>query len=910
MTPNPKFIIRIPQLPLNSTIFGAWEPLKDSIRYASPAFYEQIKDLKFQDMESQPKGIQETIHKYFNRAKYRCTPLGKFASVGILNAEPIAESKIIIKPERILHQFIDWNAVESLTNDTPVQALKLFANSTYYQIADEIRYVKRKGETFEMASISNLPMVVKILRFFHEPKPYQALVDYIADSEPYIQPLMDCGLLITENTPNMIGQDYFARMGILNDYNYKKYLISEVEFKNPFISKKYFKHIPALISLLANHAPRESANNNLTDFTTQFTKKFDRQNIPLMHAIDPDMGVGYGDFYTADISNIVRSLQIDKEDEKDRLVDYITYALNQAYDTRTIRLDAILKETSEKPGKLLLPNSMSMICSFHDGQLFVKRIGGNSFSQLAGRFTFASESFGELSKEIANIESEANPGVLFFDISYNSEFTVDNVNRRLPIYPYELNILNYPGTTRILTIDDIIISVSGTEVILRSQKLGKRLIPRMASAYNYRRSKLPVFRFLYDLSFNGVIPDLSFDPAQLVKGRRYYPKVQFRNIILSRPKIKITHQELIAPDPAQALIQILNEVEIYPLVRMLKGEEDTLFDLNSSIEVNLLLSEIRRNGEVWLEPLPLPDSALFEDSEGCPFNNEMVIPLFHQQEIYGESTPVDQSIAEQRFYTPLDQWLYFEVYTAPTFGNTVLVQIHELIKQYSDQIEKWFFIRYNEHGPHLRFRILFKEDVQLTFFKAVTTNLNPLMTSEIVSDVSIRTYTRELERYGVAGISNIEDHFLLDSDIVMKEIYKAGTDLEKYVHCIRIFLSIRSLGSIEAKRYVQWINHIKKMFEAEHKLGVKQFHLSNRYFQQHREEIIIGVENKTQQEQCLVASINNLLQKCPDRRRAPMLTDLMHMHINRLFSDKQRTHELIIFSLLSNVVKLPMQTKN
>lgn len=905
MIPYTKFIIRIPQLSSSTTLAEAWQSLLDSIRYASPMFYEQIKDLKYLDLENQPRAIQETIHKYFNRAKYRCTPLGKFASVGILNAEPIAESKIIINPERTLHQFIDWPAIGSLNLDTTVQDRKLFANSTYYQVGDEIRYVKRKGETFEMASISYLPIVLQILQFLSKPKPYKLLMDKIENSEPYIQPLIDCRLLITENAPNMIGQDYFARMGIENDINTKQYLISELTFKNPCISKKYFKHIPALIKLLANQASSESANTNLTDFTARFTQRFDRQNTPLMVALDPDIGVGYGDFHTVGISTIVRSLLIDKDEEKDGFAEHINNGLNEVYSQQTIRLDTLLKDSSDKPGKLPLPNSLSMICSLHDGQLFVKRIGGNSFNQLAGRFTLASESFRELSKEIATMEAEANPGVLFFDISYNSELTVDNVNRRCSIYPYELNILNYPGTTKTLTLEDIIVSVSGAGIILRSKKLGKRLVPRMASAYNYRRSKLPVFRFLYDLSFHGIIPDLSFDPSQLVKGRKYYPKVQFRNIILSQPKIKITQQEQTGPDPGQALIQLLKQVQIFPMVMILKGEEDTVFDLTSPIQLDLLLFEIRRNGELWLEPLPLADTSLFEDTDGKPYNNEMVIPLVHPEEIYGESSPIEPAYVEHRNFLPLDQWLYFEIYTAATFSNSVLLQVHDLIKQNAEIIEKWFFIRYNENGQHLRFRFLFKDDCQLQFFKTVCSALNPMLIAGTVTDIAIRTYNRELERYGVVGIENIENYFHLDSETTVSHICKGHDDLENYISCIRIFQRIKSLGCIEGKRYNSWINHIKKMFETEHNLGVNQFHQANRYFQEHRPEIVIGKECITEQEQLLADSIHQLLQSCPDRRRAPLLTDLMHMHINRLFPDHQRTHELIISTILSNLMKIP-----
>lgn len=910
MTPYAKCIIRIPQLPLSATLADTWQPLLDAIRYASPTFYQQVKDLRYEDLDSQPKTIRETMHKYLNRAKYRCTPLGRFASVGLLSTAPIAAHKVILSAGRTLHEFTDWTAIEDLTFGTAVQELQLFANSTYYQVEDDIRYIRRKGETFEMASIGYSALVIEILQYLHEPKSWQALVSSIDFSESYIQPLIDCGLIITGQAPNMIGQDYFASMGGVQPESSRKYLISELTLNDPTIPQHYFKHIPALIRLLASHAPADATSANLTDFTARFTRRFDRQNVPLMVALDPDIGVGYGDFHTAGISSIIRNLLVDKEEEKDSLAEQLSSGLNQAYSRQTIRLDALWKDAADKPAKRPLPNSLSIICTLHDGQLFVRRIGGNSFNQLAGRFTMASEGFGQLCQEIATLEAEANPGVLFFDISYNAERAVDNVNRRQQVYPYELNLLNYPGTDHILTLDDIIVSVSGTEVILRSRKLGMRLIPRMASAYNYRRSKLPVFRFLYDMSFHGIIPDLSFDPAELLKGRRYYPKVQFRNIVLSQPKIRVTPQEINMPEPAQALIAQLQDVQIFPLVRMIKGEEDTVFDLRVAVQVDLLIFEVRRSGEVWLEPLPLPEDALFQDDEGNGYTNEMVIPLVHREEIYGESTPVDSGIAEQRNFMPMEQWLYFEVYTAPTFGNTVLLQVHEQIKQYADKIDKWFFIRYNQDGPHLRFRVLFNQDTQLHFFRDVTSTLQPMLAAGTVHDIAIRTYSRELERYGVAGMDNIEAHFYLDSEIAVDLFRKGHADLDRYIHCIRIFQRVRALGSIESQRYHRWINHIRKMFETEHNLGARQYHQANRYFQQHREEINTGSQNLTLQELRLAESIHQLLMQCPDRRRAPLLTDLMHMHINRLFPDHQRTHELLTFTLLANLLKMPVPVRD
>jgi len=903
MIPYSKFIVRIPQLPLSTTLVDGWEPLLESIRYASPNFYQQIKDVKYQDLENQPKAVQETIHKYFNRAKYRCTPLGTFASVGVMNAGITNDERITIDQERIVHQFIDWPQINTITPDTTVEKLKLFANSTYYQIADEIRYVKRIGEKFEMASISTLPMVVEILKYLKEPKPYVDLIEDIPGSEPYIQPLVECGLIITENEPNMIGEDYFTRIAPEYLDNSKKYVISEVTSSGSTIPKHYFKNISALIKLLSVHTQTGQSKTDLTDFTARYTQKFDRQDIPLMIAIDPDIGVGYGDFHTAGISSIIRNLQVDKKEESDRLAQHLNNHLNEGYNQDTIRLDELLKETEEKQAGLQLPNSLSMICSLHDGQLYVKRIGGNSANQLAGRFTLASEKFEQLSREIAALEAESNPDIIFFDISYNAELTVDNVSRRRAIYDYELNLLNYPGTSQILTVDDIVLSVSGERVILRSKTLGRRLVPRMASAYNYRRSKLPVFRFLYDMSFHNIIADLSFDPTDIVKGRKFYPTVQFRNIVLSQRKIKLTKHDLQTIDPVETIIKTLKDANIYPVVRIHKGEEDTVFNLDSDIQINLLVQEIRKSGEAWIEQLPLPQINAFEDSRGQGYNNEMVIPLVHRNEVYKASSPVDGNYMEQRSFLPLDQWLYFEVYSSPAYGDSILLQISELINEYATRINKWFFIRYNENGPHIRFRILFNEDFQLQFFRAVTDRLRPMYSSNIIHDITIKIYNREMERYGVANIEMVENHFHMDSKIVVEMIKEVSSDLQKYTHCVRIFQLVASFGSIGPQRYAKWTSHIKEMFEREHHLQIEQFREVNRYIQQQRSEMLEPSNSYTKQEQLLAISIHNLLQACPNRRRAPMLTDLMHMHINRLFPDYQRTHELLILTMLTSFIR-------
>lgn len=907
MNPYSKIIVRIPQFHLNATLEESWSDLVDAIKYAAPEFYQQVAQLSFKELESQPVSVRYTIEKYFSRAKYRCTPLGKFASVGVIETISAGLQEVVVDKDRRLHQFEDWSQINELGKISTIETLhddiKLFANSSYYNVGDAIRYLKRTGETFELPEIDKLPIITDILQYLSQSRTLISVLKQVENSQHYILPLIECGLIMTEREPNLIGPEYFKRIGHSNKRTVKQYLISELLFANPYISKGIFRHIPSLIKLLRSGISTDWEHTSLTDFASRFTQRFDRQNIRLMEALDPEIGVGYGDFHNNHISDIIRNLTVEKVEKENVLALFLQSKINADQIHNPICLEDFIAEPIQK-SQLKLPNSLSMICSINDGQIYVDRIGGNSFNQLAGRFTLASESIHSLCKEIAELEGRSNPGVIFFDIAYNAELNVDNVNRRKTIYSQELNLLNYPGSKEPLTLDDIYISVSGSEIILRSKKLGKRLVPRMASAYNYRRSKLPVFRFLYDLSFYGLVPDLSFDLADIVKGKMYYPKVQYHNIVLSQPKLRISHKDLNADKNSSKqaiLLELLANFGFGPLVRLLKGEEHTMYDVEDKFQIDLLVQQIHKEEEVFLENFIRPEKPQFVNSRGRPFNNQLVIPLVHQDEVYGESTPIDPELNDKRSFLPLEDWQYYEIFCAASVADQVLLELDLLVNSFENDIIKWFFIRYNEHGDHIRFRILLTEQLRSRFIAMLYQVLKPMTESGLINDIVIRSYHRELERYGVAGIENVESHFWLDSKQVMSLIKQHTDDFDKYCHCLRVFDLVRKLGLIDPDRYEKWTDHIHKLLEAEHHLQFTQFKELGRYFQERKSSILTSLTLCTAGEALLAGSLGSIIESCPDRRRAPMLSDLMHMHINRLFSDHQRTHEMIIYYMLCQV---------
>ncbi|MCS4165180.1 lantibiotic dehydratase [Sphingobacterium sp. BIGb0116] len=913
MKPFSKAILRVPQFPMEATLEDSWDALFQSIKHSSPEFYHLIQGLSYSEFPQQPEHIKRTMLKYFNRAKYRCTPYGSFAAVGIVDIVHSGGSDNMLEKERVLHELINWPEIASLSNEAEIERLQLFANSTYYTADRFIRYVKRVGEAFELSEIGYDPIINKILQALQYPRFYKELIKIIPEAESYIRPLIDCGLIITEKEPNMIGTDYFSRIGYKPAQKIK-YQISEVVDPDLQVPASYFRNIPDLINILKSSLIGSSINPNMVSFIERYNRRFDRQTIPLMVAIDPDIGVGYGNFYNNSVSNIIQELQLEEEAKLENPVEqYLRSALEKVGIDETIRLDD-LKGLPVDPQGPTLANSVALFCTLNEGKLYFDRIGGHSFTQLAGRFTLTCDGIRDLCQRVTQIEEESNPDVLFFDISYNAELNVDNVNRRAKLYNQELNILNFPGRDKPITIDDLFITISGSEVILRSKRLGKRLIPRMASAYNYRRAKLPVFRFLYDLSFHGLIGDLSFNFPALVTGRKYYPQVEFRNIILSLPKLKISKSEIIIKDsrnPTEILKDHVTQYGIGPIVKIPRNEESIVFDLNCSIQGAMLVQEIVKAGSVFLENVKITQNPLIRDKDNNAFNNQFSIPLVHTNELYKESSPIDLAYGGKRLFLPFKDWLYLEIYCSPAQSDNIILGIQQVLNKEISSIKKWFFIRYNENGNHIRFRVQVPDEYRLSFLDLLYNSLEPKINSGVISNISINAYNREMERYGIAGIEVVEQHFHLDSNLVIQMIQAGRDDLLKYCHCIRLFNHIKCCSPIGQERWSQWMSHVRHMFEKEHGLKTDQFRKIRQYFQEHKELILESLDLIDQNEIDFSLSLSDILNRCPDRRQAPMLTDLMHMHINRLFSDFQRSHELVVFSLLDLVEKnLKYNTKN
>jgi thiopeptide-type bacteriocin biosynthesis protein len=899
-------LLRVPQFPLNASLKEEWEILKSSIQLASTDFYEQIRHVTADELNQLPRAIYHTIWKYFNRAKYRATPFGTFAGCGLVNLDKETDQdKIIIDAKQITHAYPCWTITSKLTNQQEVitNDTIVFANQTYYQVGNNIRFIGRENDAFTLVETEGLESYVKVLEQSKRPITVSKLLNtldgaLIAD----LQDMIDLQLLFTSNTPNILGNDYFNRIGYTATEDDPQYVLAERKILQSTLSAQHFSDLPELFSLLQHLVP-DPPSYDLNRFKSAFTRKFEDRTVPLIVALDPELGISYGNLDLATGLNAPIEEPPKAELNDKRALIEMLFRQMVASGCKVIQLDQL--PAPEIKGALSIPGSLGVLCSQIDDLLVIEQIASPSSNRLLGRFSMIGKDIENLCQDLAAYESAANPDILFFDIGYTDEVTVDNVNRRRSIYPYQLSLLNYDDSGAALDLSDIDITISGNEIILYDRRLRKRIIPRLSSGYNYKRSHLSIYRFLNDLQYDGLKINFNLKLSDSFPGEDYYPRVQYKQIILSPAQWRVSAAALKSQVngivDANRLCDYLRSIGLKRYAVTRTEDRTMVFDLESNADLKELLHLLSKFDSFLLEEGLIPKHPLVEDDIGNGYAHQFVLSLVNNRQFYHPGiNPATATIPlgkVQTIFPPTDEWIYFEIYAHPIRIDELLKgPIPFILNKLRDKIKSWFFVRYDENGTHLRLRPQLKQQSSLP---EIISKFNSLLQEDVITgvirDVKIATYKREIERYGADLISAVESHYCKDSEYVLSLLHQEINDDQKYQLCIKLLHILLNAMGDKAEDGRNYIDQVCYAFADEYRLtSIKFKELNNHY--RRLSKITPAMEGDTYKLfKTFTSSAKSLLKQCPTERRLKLIADLFHMHVNRIFPSHQRSHEMMIY---------------
>jgi hypothetical protein len=191
----------------------------------------------------------------------------------------------------------------------------------------------------------------------------------------------------------------------------------------------------------------------------------------------------------------------------------------------------------------------------------------------------------------------------------------------------------------VISLDDLFISVRKNEIVLRSRKLNKRVIPRLSCAHNFGLSTLPVYRFLCDLQNQGYRPWIGFSWGNLSNSYAFTPRVIYRNLIFCPAQWIINKVELINIFEIKVYDDLLSEIKNWRITKkipekvlLVEGDNKLFIDLANCLSVKTLLSSIKRKETFVLEEFLFnPKNSIVTSVEGeNVFTNEFLF-AFHKE---------------------------------------------------------------------------------------------------------------------------------------------------------------------------------------------------------------------------------------------------------------------------------------
>lgn len=436
------------------------------------------------------------------------------------------------------------------------------------------------------------------------------------------------------------------------DTNYeKKYLFqTDLYDKEQFVLPgKWKKELKNGISFL-NKITLSQKQSYLEEFKKAFYDRFETRVMPLAYVLDTEIGIGYKQNTASNgIHPYLEDLPLPDFSQKQVMnfsLNPVQKILNEKLQEALIENRQVIILTDEDFEGFIenwndLPDTISFMAEIisENGieKLSVGNGGGSSAANLLGRFCSEKANVQNLTKTITQKEemlwrAEHRSDEMVAEIIHLPEARIGNVIRRPTIRSYEIPYLAQsvlPEENQI-SVDDLYISVQDNRIVLRSKKLNKKVRPYLTNAHNYFTNTLPVYHFLSELNSENMRTGLCFDWGSLSQIYHFLPRVEYKNIILSKAQWKINEKDIAAmemsADKNQALAAFKKWREkrkIPQWIQWVKSDNTLTFNLENCDAVKLFFQILKSEKTIIIEE--------FLYNENDDFKREFIFPMYKIQ---------------------------------------------------------------------------------------------------------------------------------------------------------------------------------------------------------------------------------------------------------------------------------------
>ncbi|MEQ8145964.1 lantibiotic dehydratase [Streptomyces sp. OP7] len=535
-------------------------------------------------------------------------------------------------------------------------------------------------------------------------------------------------------------------------------------------------------------------------------------------------------------------------------------------------------------------------------------IGAWAAGATAGRFAEATGLTGELSRLATGTSGASDGEVIAAQVELLPReprgLNIVQVPRLLP-YRIPVGVPDDRDDPRCLDWRSLLVAAGSDGLRLLHPESGRPVRPVLPHMLALDTQAPPVARFLMDLAtarprvWSGwdwaghdalpYLPRVRYGrvvamPKRWLPGRRLRDAARAKDTGAWEEGLDAWRRRLAVPDR----LQIARNDQMYPV------------DLRDRWDRDLLRAELTA---------PHPRFVLYEDltadGVGLGWNGghstEIVVPLAGPRPSGRRSAAAGDErahteppvrAAPSRFHLPGEDWLFVKWYAEPPAHAALLADhLPAVLTEVEDDVDRWFFVRYQDPEPHLRLRFHGEPGaLNGRVLPALSRASRALVESGALRSMSLDTYRPESDRYGGEALQEAAERlFRTDSLSAIVQV-RAGRGAARALPAdVRAGLGhavlLESLGDWD------WCGWVDRMFTKTEEHEVYQRHraLADRLI---RPGIMVASAAQALAAPALGAlwsegpeprAYGQLILSAPEADRDEALLSLLHMRHNRQF---------------------------
>lgn len=695
---------------------------------------------------------------------------------------------------------------------------------------------------------------------------------------------------------------------------------------------------------------RPYKNKDLEEFKENFALKYSEAEVPLAVALDAEIGIGYAGVNDRSVgpNTLIDNLAISANtSQNDPEFDYIKrFSLSKYFDYLKSQKNFIeiteqeLQSFKKHVEGYHYPNSFYAIGSLMkkngmlDSENFtfdVSGVGGPSAVNLIGRFTYGDNKLYDLAKEILKAEEE-DTDCIYAEVVHLPQARTGNVLLRPVLRNHEIPYIGKSGAEldNQIPINDLVIIIKNKEVILRSKKYNKRVIPRLTTAHNFKtNSCLPIYKFLGDLQTQNLAYPNAWDWGHL-NILKHLPRVVYKNLVIKKATWKIEESDIreLPIDKAKYrgfFAEFRKKFDIPEQVVFIENDNELLLNFTKEQGIELFLHFLKKHKNIIIEEFLFTDeNSTVKDINNSSYTGQIIIPfrLDNSKNIKPYSLNISNIPEIKKKFFINSEWLYFKVYCGPkimenVLKNCLLPFVEEGLQ--NGLFERFFFVRYKDNFSHLRIRFFNSETAkQILVQEKFMLVMQEFINNGLIDNIVLDTYERELERYGDQLVEEAEVLFFNDSLAMLRFIKLLdGEDQEKYrllfaLRGIDVLLNDFNLTLTEKSNLIKILQQgylhefgglpiLKKQLNEKYReqQGFIYSHMNSELDNENEIEEAVSIFNtRSIMNRDVVNRIISKTAKNTIQSIEVLLPGYIHMSVNRLFISNQRKFELVIYHFL------------